>query len=357
MQFGMIDGLYQGASGIVRLIGGFWSDRLHRHKEIASLGYALSAMCKLGFVWAGQVWTALAGVILLDRLGKGVRTAPRDALIAASAPKDRLAFSFGAHRAMDTAGAMIGPLVAFGLLSLSPSAYNLIFVVSFCLGVVGASIIILFVKNTPNAGSQKLTEHWTRETVRTLFRLQPFSALIILSSALSLFTMSDAFLFIHLHRRVGFSPSMFPLLYVVTAASAMLLAIPFGKLADRVGKLRVFLLGHLLLVIVYSSLLTNALATWMGFACLLLIGAFYAATEGVLAASASAVLSETNRASGLAILSTCVAISRMSSSMVLGWIWSSTDMKIGITIFLFAIIAVVIFAYSNLSRWLNVSHL
>lgn len=112
LAFGVIDGLYLGAAALVRIFGGFLADRTRRHKEVAVAGYALSAVSRFGLLIVGNVWTLLAGVVLIDRLGKGIRTAPRDALISLSSEQKELATAFGVHRALDTAGAMIGPLIA-----------------------------------------------------------------------------------------------------------------------------------------------------------------------------------------------------------------------------------------------------
>jgi MFS family permease len=353
VQYGVIDGLYQGASAWVRLIGGLWSDKTRRHKEVATLGYALSAMCKLGFLLAGNAWAAIASVTLIDRIGKGIRTAPRDALIAASATKESIGFSFGAHRAMDTAGAMLGPLIAFGLLTLLPNSFDALFVVSFCLAIVGVSVIGLFVNNVARETSSRASSRWARKTLRALLQQIDFRALVVATSALGLFTISDGFLFFSLHRRVGFSPTLFPLLYVVTASSAMILSIPFGRLADRVGRLRVYFIGHAFLILVYASLLADSLSLWIGLGCLLLLGAFYAATDGVLAASASAILPEPIRASGLATLSTFTSLARMLSSVVLGWVWSVADMNTSLIVFLCAILFGVVAGTAIIPRLFN----
>ena len=130
--FGVVDGLYQGAAALVRIFGGVAADRSGRHKEVAVVGYALSALARLGFLVVGNVWTLLAAVVMVDRLGKGIRTAPRDALISLSSRREELGAAFGVHRALDTAGAMIGPLIAFGLLTIAPGAYDAVFVVSLC---------------------------------------------------------------------------------------------------------------------------------------------------------------------------------------------------------------------------------
>src|SRR3954466_1938733 len=146
LQYGIVDGLYQGASALVRLAAGFLGDRLSRHKAVASFGYGLSAVCKLGLAAIGGAWAGLSAIILLDRTGKGLRTAPRDAMISMTAPPEELGLAFGVHRAMDTAGAMIGPLVAFALLSQAPDAFPSLFVLSFFAAVLGFGVIALLVR-------------------------------------------------------------------------------------------------------------------------------------------------------------------------------------------------------------------
>ncbi|HEX7299540.1 MAG TPA: MFS transporter, partial [Solirubrobacteraceae bacterium] len=147
LQFGIVDGIYQGATAFVRLLAGVASDRKGRHKPIAAIGYGVSALCKLGLVLAGSSVAAIYAVVYADRVGKGIRTAPRDALISLSAHPKALGAAFGVHRAMDTAGAMLGPLLAFGLLTAAPRRYDTVWVVSFCFAVVGLAVITLLVRD------------------------------------------------------------------------------------------------------------------------------------------------------------------------------------------------------------------
>src|SRR5919199_636394 len=149
VRFGVVDGLYQGVASFVYVAGGLAADRWRRHKEVAAAGYALSAACKLGLLAAGGAWVAIATAVVLDRAGKGVRTAPRDALISLSSAPAALASAFGVHRALDTAGAMLGPLVAFGLLAVAPNAFDAVFVASFCAALVGLAVLTLFVEPRP----------------------------------------------------------------------------------------------------------------------------------------------------------------------------------------------------------------
>ncbi len=336
LQFGVLDGLYQGVTALVRLAGGLVADRWRRYKEVAGAGYALSAACKLGLLAAGSAWTSFAGVILLDRAGKGIRTAPRDALISLSSAPERLAASFGVHRALDTAGAMLGPLVAFALLAFTPAAFDVVFVVSFCFAIVGLGLLVLFVENRePVSRSERAPS--LRSAVGLLGEPR-FRALALAATALSLATMSDGFVYLTLQRQLDLGVGFFPLLYVGTAAVYLLLAVPAGRLADRLGRGRMFVAGHALLLVVYGVLL-RPMGAGPVVACLLLLGAYYAATDGVLMAMASAVLPERLRSSGLAALTTAVAIARLAASVLFGALWSWWGQSAAIVAFAAALLA------------------
>src|SRR4051794_9196555 len=176
---GLIDGLYQGVTAALRLAGGLLADRRGRYKEVAAVGYGVSAIAKLGLIAAGGAWVATTGVLLVDRLGKGMRTAPRDALISLSSTKAALGLSFGVHRAMDTFGALLGPLAAFLLLAQMPNGFDSIFMVSFCLGTIGVGILVLFVRNPPRPAEIEEAPRVAGPSVRaafSLFRLPRFRA-------------------------------------------------------------------------------------------------------------------------------------------------------------------------------------
>ena len=122
LAFGVVDGLYQGAAALVRVAAGILSDRWRRYKAIAVTGYALSAACRFFILLAGASWSSITAIIVADRIGKGIRTAPRDALISQRTESSQLATAFGVHRALDAAGAMFGPVVAFVLLAALPTS-------------------------------------------------------------------------------------------------------------------------------------------------------------------------------------------------------------------------------------------
>jgi MFS transporter len=130
LQFGIIDGLYQGVGAVARLGSGLLADRWHRHKLMAGIGYAMSALCKLGLLVIPGSPASLATMIAIDRTGKGVRTAPRDAMISLNAPPSNLAAGFAVHRAFDTAGVIIGPLVAYLVLQSLSDGFDVVFAVT-----------------------------------------------------------------------------------------------------------------------------------------------------------------------------------------------------------------------------------
>jgi MFS family permease len=333
LEFGVIDGLYQGVAALVRVASGVVGDRWRRHKDVAFAGYALSAICKPLFLVVGAAWSGLVAVILLDRTGKGIRTAPRDALISLSTPQAELGTAFGVHRALDTAGAMIGPLLAFALLELRPNHYDPIFVISFCFAIVGVSILGLFVRNDAAPQENKDSDHVTFRGIGRLLVEPRFRLVTLAGTALAVATVSDGFLYLGLQRRLHFDPSYLPLLYVGAAAVFMVLAVPMGRLADRYGRAVVFVAGYAVLLVVYALLLLPAFGGVQVVLYILLVGAYYAATDGVLMALASAVIPAHLRGSGLSALVTATSLGRLVSSVVFGAIWVAFSAGTAVAVF------------------------
>jgi len=354
-QVGVMDGIYQGAAVLVGVISGLVADRWRRPKQVAAIGYGLSAICKLGFLIVGGSWTAISGVIALDRIGKGIRTAPRDAMIAASSHPGQLATAFGVHRAMDTAGAMSGPLLAVVILSAAPEAYDAIFVVSLCVALIGLAVIVLFVNN-PIEGAVDRSEdsstcvpsaNQTAISLRSISALlgqAEFRTLIIAGSALALVTVSDGLLYLTLQQRMTIPNGSFPLLYVVTALIFMIFAIPAGRLADRIGHKPVFILGYVLLAGAYGILLLPQMNSLMAVLMLILLGSYYAATDGVLMAWASRVLPAHLRTTGLALLITGIGLARLLASSLYGTVWSWVGAERALMVFIGGLVAALLLA-------------
>ncbi|WOX09234.1 MFS transporter [Streptomyces sp. N50] len=337
--FGLLDGIYNGFSALVRLAGGHLADRGGgRHKSIAGIGYGISALCKPLLLLAHTL-TPIGLILAADRTGKGLRTAPRDALISLSSTPENRGRAFGVHRAMDTAGALLGPLVAFLILRATVDGYDAVFTVSFCVAVVGVLVLVLFVPgSSPTAAprtekavreravaERAVDEKAVRPTLRAAFALlarRDLRRITVCALLLGLATVSDSFVYLLLQRRLGVPDRWFALLPLGTAAAFLLLAVPLGRLADRVGRWQVFLGGHGALLTAYAILLTSWHGTALPYAVLLLHGTFYAATDGVLMAAASDSVPEQLRSSGLALVQTGQAAARFVCSLGFGAAWT-----------------------------------
>ncbi|MEV5980282.1 MFS transporter [Streptomyces sp. NPDC052114] len=333
LQFGFLDGLYNGVTALVRLAGGYAADRGGRHKLVAGGGYALSALSRLGLLLAGGATAGIGAALAADRIGKGVRTAPRDALISLSSPPDALGRAFGVHRAMDTTGALLGPLAAFALLWATADAYDAVFVVSFCFGLLGVLMLVAFVPGhqataaaNPTAPRPRATADRAptgrRDRALDLLRIPAFRRVLLAAALLGAATIGDSFLYLLLQRRLDFAVSWFPLLPLGSAAVYLLLAIPAGRLADRTGRRVPFLAGHVALLGGYLLLLSPTDGWPLLIGVLLLLGVFYAATDGVLMALAAPVVAEARRASGMAVLQTGQALARLVAAAGFGAAWT-----------------------------------
>ncbi|MET9887507.1 MFS transporter [Streptomyces sp. NPDC006430] len=346
--FGALDGLYNGVSALVQLTGGHLADRVRNHKLVAGIGYGLSALCKPLLLLAhglGPVGVVLA----LERTGKGLRTAPRDALISLSTPAELQGRAFGVHRAMDTTGALLGPLAAFLILRAAVDGYDAVFGVSACVAALGVVVLVLFVPSgtgtgtgtgpsrpkpgaSPGAASRTpapatapaLAEHGAVNLRKALglLRVPRLRALAACAALLGLTTVSDAFLYLLLQDRTGIREQWFPLLPLGTAAVFLVLAVPAGALADRFGRRTVFLTGHTLLLAGYGLLLWAPDWSALPLLVLVLHGTFYAATDGVLPAAVAATVPAELRATGIALVGTGQALARFGCSLAFGGAWT-----------------------------------
>ncbi|MFI5648973.1 MFS transporter [Kitasatospora sp. NPDC051705] len=353
LQFGFLDGLFNGATALVRLLGGRLADRgSGRHRTVAGAGYLLSALSRLGLLMAGGAAGGIAAALAADRLGKGVRTAPRDAMIMLSAPPETLGRAFGVHRAMDTTGALLGPLVAFVVLWATADAYDAVFVVSFATGLLGVVVLGLFVPADPSAPPPRAAS--TRPVPSPVPAAGPkaapgpnagpgltgpnaapgptgtaarptadpaFRRVVAAAALLGAATVGDSFLYLLLQRGLDLSAALFPLLPLGAAACYLLLAVPAGRIADRAGRRIPFLLGHGALLAAYLTLLAPS-GLPAAVLVLVLLGVFYAATDGVLMALAAPALPAAGRASGLAVLQTGQALARLVGAAGFGAAWT-----------------------------------
>lgn len=332
--YGFLEGLHQGLSAVVRIAAGWTADRTDQPKKVALLGYGLSMAARAGLIFA-QGFGAITAVVGVDRLGKGIRTAPRDAMITAAAQPEHLARSFGVHRMLDTIGATLGPLLAYLVLLVVPGGYHVVFMVSLAFAVLGVSVLWLLVPNRgrnvepgragpgeapAEPGAPGPAAAAARPSLR-LLNTPALRRLMAAAALLGLLTVGDGFIYLALFSHGGFTPEWFPLLYVGTNVVYLAAAVPLGRLADRWGRARVFVAGHGALVLAYLCAAVPTLGWAPVAGCLALLGVFYAATDGVLAALAGQLAPAGNSATGIAAAQTVVAVARLLASTGFGLLW------------------------------------
>ena len=365
LQFGVVDGVYQGVTAAVRIFGGLTADLTRRPKLVATVGYSLSCGCKLLFLPV-QGFAAVTGLVALDRAGKGIRTAPRDAMIAAASPPRELGRAFGVHRAMDTVGALGGPLIAFGVLAVLVDGYQLIFALSFSLALVAVAVLALFAPAdrprrgggrdpdldvsatavesplpTPDEHGQASPGPVGRQ-VAGLGRAAAYRRVLAVGGLLSLATISDGFVYLALSERVELPVWLFPLFFVGTAAGYLLLAVPLGRLADRVGRGRVFLAGHVVAATGYLGLWLlprSVPPVPLVLGVLVLVGVYYAATDGVLPALVVPLVPEAVRATGIAGVQAVTALGALVSAAGFGAVWTAFGLDAAVATHALALLA------------------
>lgn len=349
--FGTIDGLQHGVSAVVRWVGGVAGDRSGRHKEAAAAGYGISAAAKLGWLTAGGAWPLVAMLVVVDRAGKGLRTAPRDALISLSSASSGIARAFGVHRALDAAGALAGPALAFALLAGSPGRFDMLFIVSFAAAMAGLGVLLLFVRNQASSSVPAARRRAGFRDVTLLLSDRPFQRVVFIAGALALTTVSDALFYVALYQQFEFSAHLLPLLFVATSAAYLLLAVPLGHLADRIGRRHVFLAGHAMVLLAYVVLLGPwAAGSQLFWVVPLCLGTYYAATDGVLQALASEHIAPAVRGRGLALVGTVTSVARLLASVSFGWALTSLGREPAVALFGAALLVAIAAAGGLLPR-------
>lgn len=326
--YGFVEGLYQGVSAVVRIGSGLAADRSEHPKWVAFAGYGLSCAARVLMIGAAGV-ASMTAVVTADRVGKGIRTAPRDAMIAAATPTEDLGRAFGVHRTLDTVGAVIGPLLAFAVLWAIPDGYRTVMVVSLAFALVGLALLALLVPGRPSrpAGEQVRPRVRWRDVADPRLR-----RMLLLVGVLALLTVGDGFVYLALLERSDFAAYWFPLLYVGTNVAYLVLALPLGRLADRIGRARMLVLGHLALLAVYVVAALPVGGAAVTVVCLVALGAFYAATDGVTAAVAGRLVPPGVRTSGIAAAQTVVAVGRLVAATGFGALWFAVGPQVALVV-------------------------
>lgn len=312
---GLIEGIAESTASILRVFSGWFSDKFRSRKPFMVAGYALSAISKL-IIAVSFHWSVVMGGRFLDRFGKGIRTSARDALLTEGCDVSCRGKVFGFHRAIDTMGALVGPLVALTLLQMFNDNMRFIFFLAAIPAVVGVMLLIAFVKdirkqqNTVDTGSL---------TLRGIKLSRDFKIFLLVGAIFAGGNDSDAFLILRA-QNLGFSLGLTIVVYTVFNAAYALSSFPAGILSDRIGQKRVLLYGFCLFALIYFlfGIVTKPALLWVLFPT---YGIYMALTEGVGKAYISLLVEKDYIGTTYGIYQTLIGITTFLSSLVAGFIW------------------------------------
>jgi len=239
----LIEGIAESTASLLKALSGIWSDKTGKNKPFMILGYGLTALITPLYTFAVKPVHVLI-FRFAERIGKGMRTAPRDSLISGSVDSGSAGKNFGFHKAMDNSGAIIGPLAAFIILRLSTENYHLIFLLATIPAILGVLNIILFVKE---AGKEKNGQN---EGFSLTMLPRRFYAFLAITFVFSLGNSTDALLLVRT-AETGVDKAMIPFIYMIFNSASVFLAIPAGKLSDRIGREKLIIAGYLVYSLVY----------------------------------------------------------------------------------------------------------
>ncbi|OGP50117.1 MAG: MFS transporter [Deltaproteobacteria bacterium RBG_13_43_22] len=311
---GLIEGIAESTASLLKVFSGWLSDRLGHRKWLMVVGYGISTLSR-PLVATAPNWGQVLASRFLDRFGKGVRNAPRDALIAESCEAPNLGRSFGFHRGMDTLGAVVGPAVAFGLLAYFHGQYRLVFWLSMIPGALAVLTIIFFIRETkahPLDQTEKPKLGWASFSGSYKF-------FILVVTLFSLGNSSDVFLILRAEN-VGIPAAVIPLVYLVFNVIYSLGALPAGILSDRIGPKPIIFLAFTLFGFIYLGFgkASHPVHIWLLF---IVYGIFMAMTEGVQKAFLATLVPSEFKATGFGLYNTLVGLAMLPASLIGGFLW------------------------------------
>jgi MFS family permease len=337
----LIEGIAESTASVLKAVSGFWSDRIGKNKPFMIFGYGLTALVTPLYAFVGRPVQVLL-LRFLERVGKGARTAPRDSLISGSIRKNEAGKSFGFHKAMDNSGAIIGPLTASLLLFFFPLKYSNVFIIATIPAIFGVISIIAFVRERSSAKNVARLS-----SVRKL--PSKFWFFLIVVFVFSLGNSTDALLIVRTSE-TGIKSSYVPFIYMIFNSVSVLLAIPAGKLSDRIGRERLIIAGFLIYSLVYFLFgAFNSIAVFI--AAFILYGAYSAFADGAQKALVSDLTTPQIKGTGYGIYHAVVGITLLPASLIAGILYdhagSSSPFYFGSITALCAAILMIIFTVKS----------
>lgn len=321
---GLIEGAAEATASLLKTVSGRIADRTGRRVELVFGGYSLSALAK-PLIALANVWPLVLIARLVDRTGKGFRGSPRDAIIADSVDPAVCGSAFGWHRAMDTLGAVVGPLLALWLVSLAGGDLRTVIWLATIPGVLGA-LLVLTVRDPRRrkAGTDAATRSAGGEgTARLRWAAIPHRFKLYLGAwfPFVLVNSSDVFLILRA-RQLGFSTTAVVLVYALYNLVYAAASVPLGHLSDRIGRRRVLVGGMFVFAAVYAGF-AAATAVWQVIALFAVYGIYIAATDGVGKAFAVDLVPRDLRATSIGLLGTLTGVTALAASAGAGLLWDA----------------------------------
>jgi MFS family permease len=314
---GLIEGSLMTIVSLMKIGAGYLSDWLGLRKAVVFAGYALSAIARFGMGFVGSGSSAF-GMRLTDGIGKGLKDAPRDALVASSAGSRKLGHAFGIQRTLDTLGSVVGPLITFELLRMfvhHHDKYREVFMIAGIMAALPLVIIGLFVRERRAAIK--------KQTISLAVMKGPFAWFLVVMLLFTLGNSSDAFLILRA-QNVGFSSLMIPIVYALFNLVSAMAAIPCGKLSDRIGRRRVIAYGWGVYALAYLGF-ALASAPWMIWALYAFYGLFYSLSEGTGKALVSELTPEASRGTAFGLYNAAVGVMALPASLIAGVLWHNVS--------------------------------
>ena len=312
---GLVDGVAEGLSDFFKIFSGSLSDKLQKRKPLVVFGYVFSVLTRPFYIFTSTVAGAL-GLRVADRIGKGFRDAPRDAMISFSSPKEELGRSFGYHRAMDTMGSILGPLAAYIILRLFPLNFNAVFLSAFVIGIF-TILTLFFISEVVVSGKiAKINFSTAFKNFSGKFKLFIISIFILSVGSLPIAVM------LLKTESIGLVIADIPLFYMIYNISYAGFSTFAGKMSDKFGTRIIILIGYLILLISYFFL-NFAHSTWILAGSFLLLGLFPALTDGVQRTLASQISDVEVRGGAMGWLNAAVGFGALFAGIGGGFLWQN----------------------------------
>ena len=317
---GLIEGIAEATASILKLFSGWLSDKMGGRKWLAVVGYGFSALSK-PFFYIASTWELIAGVRWADRVGKGIRTAPRDALVADSVTKDMRGLAFGFHRAMDTAGAMVGIVIAAlvvwlaqkNTLDLSKSTFQTVVLISLLPAFLAVLSLAIGAKDVPVQGQRAAPKFSLRSMGK------PFSVFLVIVSIFTLGNSSDAFLVLRA-QNLGVTVTGILIMLAMFNLIYSLVSTPAGSLSDRVGRRRLIIGGWLVYAVIYLGF-AFAGAAWQVWVLYVVYGLYYGMAYGTANALVADLVPEELRGTAYGTYNAMIGILAFPASLIAGLLW------------------------------------